>query len=96
LIAHTASTIHRQLSRAQQIAAGAGLEPVPLSIGVETADDRIRDLDQTLGAQNSDGNEHGAIAVQQSPLSALVQLPGALDRPKPDGSERVVAHGMAL
>ena len=37
-----------QLTDEQRIAAGAGPEVVRLSIGIETADDIIRDLDQGL------------------------------------------------
>jgi O-acetylhomoserine (thiol)-lyase len=48
LIIHPASTTHRQLDAAQQRAAGAGPEVVRLSIGLETADDIIADLDQAL------------------------------------------------
>lgn len=48
LIIHSASTTHRQLSDEQRVAAGAGPEVVRLSIGLETADDLIRDLDQAL------------------------------------------------
>ena len=51
LITHSASTTHRQLSEAQQVVAGATPEAVRLSIGMETADDRIRDLDQALDAR---------------------------------------------
>lgn len=50
LIIHPASTTHRQLDEAQQKAAGAGPEVVRLSIGIETADDIIADLDQALSA----------------------------------------------
>ncbi|GAA0580133.1 O-acetylhomoserine aminocarboxypropyltransferase [Caenispirillum bisanense] len=50
LILHPASTTHRQLTEAQQIAAGAGPEVIRLSIGLETADDLIRDLDLALTA----------------------------------------------
>jgi O-acetylhomoserine (thiol)-lyase len=50
LILHPASTTHRQLSEAQQAAAGAGPEVVRLSIGLETVDDIIADLDQALAA----------------------------------------------
>ena len=50
LILHPASTTHRQLSDEQRLAAGAGPDVVRLSIGLETADDLIRDLDQALGA----------------------------------------------
>jgi len=49
LIIHPASTTHRQLSPEQLVAAGAGADVVRLSIGLESADDIIRDLDQALG-----------------------------------------------
>ncbi len=48
LIIHSASTTHRQLTDAQREAAGAGPEVVRLSIGLETADDLIRDLETAL------------------------------------------------
>jgi O-acetylhomoserine (thiol)-lyase len=48
LIIHPASTTHRQLSEAQQVAAGAGPDVVRLSVGIETAADLIADLDQAL------------------------------------------------
>jgi O-acetylhomoserine (thiol)-lyase len=48
LILHPASTTHRQLSDAQRVAAGAGPDVVRLSIGLETIDDIIADLDQAL------------------------------------------------
>ncbi|MDB6180159.1 O-acetylhomoserine aminocarboxypropyltransferase/cysteine synthase family protein [Paracoccus fistulariae] len=48
LVIHSASTTHRQLTEAQQRAAGAGPEVVRLSIGIEDADDLIADLDQAL------------------------------------------------
>ncbi|WP_114966074.1 O-acetylhomoserine aminocarboxypropyltransferase/cysteine synthase family protein [Alkalilacustris brevis] len=48
LIIHSASTTHRQLTEAQQIAAGAAPDVVRLSIGIEDADDLIADLDQAL------------------------------------------------
>jgi len=48
LILHPASTTHRQLSDEQRMAAGAGPDVVRLSVGLETADDIIRDLDQAL------------------------------------------------
>jgi O-acetylhomoserine (thiol)-lyase len=49
LILHPASTTHRQLTDEQQIAAGAGPDVVRLSIGLENAEDLIRDLDEALG-----------------------------------------------
>ena len=50
LILHPASTTHRQLTREQQHAAGAGPDVIRLSIGLESADDLIRDLNQSLAA----------------------------------------------
>ncbi|MGB3584331.1 MAG: O-acetylhomoserine aminocarboxypropyltransferase [Roseiarcus sp.] len=50
LILHPASTTHRQLTDDQRAAAGAGADVIRLSIGLETADDLIRDLDEALGA----------------------------------------------
>ncbi len=48
LIIHSASTTHRQLTPEQQEAAGAGPNVVRISIGTETAEDLIADLDQAL------------------------------------------------
>ncbi len=48
LILHPGSTTHRQLTEAQATAAGAGPDVVRLSIGLETVDDIIADLDQAL------------------------------------------------
>ena len=48
LILHPASTTHRQLSPEQAVAAGAGPDVLRISVGLETADDLIRDLDQAL------------------------------------------------
>jgi O-acetylhomoserine (thiol)-lyase len=50
LIIHPASTTHRQLTEEQQVKAGAGPDVVRLSIGIESADDLIADLDQALRA----------------------------------------------
>lgn len=49
LAIHSASTTHRQLTEAQQVAAGAGPDLVRLSIGIEDPQDIIADLDQALG-----------------------------------------------
>ncbi len=49
LAIHPASTTHRQLTEAQQIAAGAGPDQVRLSIGIEDPEDIIADLDRALG-----------------------------------------------
>jgi len=48
LIIHPSSTTHRQLTEEQQVAAGAGPDVVRLSIGIESVDDIIADLDQAL------------------------------------------------
>ena len=53
LIIHPASTTHRQLTEEQLINAGAGPDVVRLSIGLESVDDLIKDLDQALiGSQS--------------------------------------------
>lgn len=48
LVIHSASTTHRQLTEAQQRAAGAAPDVVRLSVGLEDAEDLIADLDQAL------------------------------------------------
>jgi O-acetylhomoserine (thiol)-lyase len=54
LACHPASTTHRQMSTAEQQAAGVRPEMIRLSIGIEHIDDIIRDLDQALDAAGSD------------------------------------------
>ncbi|SMX28999.1 Methionine gamma-lyase [Pelagimonas phthalicica] len=53
LVIHSASTTHRQLTEEQQVAAGAAPNVVRISIGIETADDLIADLDQALTKANA-------------------------------------------
>ena len=48
LILHPASTTHRQLTEEQQIGAGAGPDVVRLSVGIESVEDIIADLEQAL------------------------------------------------
>ena len=48
LIIHPASTTHRQLDEAQQIAAGVLPDMVRLSVGIEHIDDILWDIDQAL------------------------------------------------
>jgi O-acetylhomoserine (thiol)-lyase len=50
LILHPASTTHRQLTDEQRQAAGAGTDVIRLSIGLESAEDLIRDLDEAFTA----------------------------------------------
>ncbi len=48
LVLHPASTTHRQLTDEQRAASGAGDDVIRLSIGLEAAEDIIRDLDEAL------------------------------------------------
>merc|ERR1719473_1374427 len=48
LVAHPASTMHRQLTEEQRKEAGAETETIRLSVGIEDAQDIIKDLDQAL------------------------------------------------
>jgi O-acetylhomoserine (thiol)-lyase len=48
LIIHPASTTHRQLDEAQQIAAGVLPDMVRISVGLEHIDDILWDIDQAL------------------------------------------------
>jgi O-acetylhomoserine (thiol)-lyase len=50
LIIHPASTTHSQLSDAQKALAGAGVDVVRLSVGLEDKEDLIADLDQAMKA----------------------------------------------
>jgi O-acetylhomoserine (thiol)-lyase len=49
LIIHPSSTTHSQLTKEQQVKAGAGPDVVRLSVGIEDAKDIIADLEQGLG-----------------------------------------------
>ena len=48
LIAHPASTTHRQMSEEEQVAAGVGPDMIRMSVGLETIDDILWDIDQAL------------------------------------------------
>lgn len=48
LVIHPASTTHRQMSDEQQLSAGVGQDMVRISVGLETLDDILWDLDQGL------------------------------------------------
>jgi O-acetylhomoserine (thiol)-lyase len=50
LACHPASTTHRQMTPAEQLAAGVGPGSIRLSVGIEHIDDILSDLDQALGA----------------------------------------------
>jgi O-acetylhomoserine (thiol)-lyase len=48
LVIHPASTTHRQLSEEEQLAAGVSPDMIRLSVGLETLDDILWDIDQAL------------------------------------------------
>ena len=48
LVIHPASTTHRQMSEEEQLAAGVSPDMVRLSVGLETLDDILWDIDQAL------------------------------------------------
>lgn len=50
LVIHPASTTHRQMSEAEQVKAGVLPEMIRVSVGIETLDDILWDLDQALHA----------------------------------------------
>ena len=50
LISHPASTTHRQLDAAQQLAAGVRPDMIRISVGLEHIDDILWDIDQALAA----------------------------------------------
>ncbi|MFT9848602.1 homocysteine synthase [Aneurinibacillus sp. REN35] len=50
LVIHPASTTHQQLTEEQQVAAGVSPDMIRLSIGIESVDDIIADLEQALKA----------------------------------------------
>jgi O-acetylhomoserine (thiol)-lyase len=50
LVIHPASTTHRQLDAAQQLAAGVQPDMVRMSVGIEHIDDILWDIDQALEA----------------------------------------------
>jgi O-acetylhomoserine (thiol)-lyase len=54
LACHPASTTHRQMTPAEQLAAGVGPGSIRLSVGIEHIDDILADLDQALGAAAGD------------------------------------------
>jgi O-acetylhomoserine (thiol)-lyase len=53
LIIHPASTTHRQLSESEQLAAGVPSDLIRMSVGIESLDDLLWDLDQALEATAS-------------------------------------------
>jgi O-acetylhomoserine (thiol)-lyase len=54
LIIHPASTTHSQLSEAEQLETGVSPDFIRLSVGLETVEDLIEDLDQALKAATAE------------------------------------------
>jgi O-acetylhomoserine (thiol)-lyase len=50
LISHPASTTHRQMSEEEQRKAGVTPDMVRMSVGIESIDDLLWDIDQALHA----------------------------------------------
>ena len=50
LVIHPASTTHRQMSKEEQIKAGVAPDMVRMSVGIESVDDILWDIDQALAA----------------------------------------------
>jgi O-acetylhomoserine (thiol)-lyase len=50
LVIHPASTTHRQLDEAAQLSAGVGPDMIRVSVGIESLDDILWDIDQALAA----------------------------------------------
>src|ERR1700737_2800640 len=70
LVIHPASTTHRQLSDAELVAAGISGGTIRLSVGLETLDDLLWDLERGLSAsvgertqlsEDSEDNSHGVL-----------------------------------
>jgi O-acetylhomoserine (thiol)-lyase len=53
LISHPASTTHRQLDEAQQLAAGVKPDMIRISVGLEHIDDILWDIDQALAVASA-------------------------------------------
>jgi len=53
LIIHPASTTHQQLTEAEQLAAGVTPGLIRLSVGTESIDDILYDLEQAIAASQA-------------------------------------------
>ena len=53
LVIHPASTTHRQLNEEQLIAAGVGQDMIRLSVGLESINDILWDIDQALAKSSA-------------------------------------------
>ena len=53
LIIHPASTTHRQLNEEEQASAGVSPDMIRISVGLESIDDILWDIDQSIAASQS-------------------------------------------
>ena len=53
LVIHPASTTHRQMSEVEQLKAGVSADLIRLSVGLESIDDLLWDIDQALKVATS-------------------------------------------
>ena len=85
LVIHPASTTHRQLSDDELRAAGVGPGTIRLSVGIESVDDLIWDLEQgfaSVGRGERRRSEAAADDARRStPPFDLAPLPGSADDP---------------
>ncbi|HEV7664136.1 MAG TPA: O-acetylhomoserine aminocarboxypropyltransferase/cysteine synthase family protein [Chloroflexota bacterium] len=70
LVIHPASTTHRQLSDEELIAAGIGGGTIRLSVGLETLDDLIWDLDRGLAAAAAADLTDGRASIPEGEVVA--------------------------
>jgi O-acetylhomoserine (thiol)-lyase len=63
LVIHPASTTHRQLSDEELVAAGISGGTIRLSVGLETLDDLLWDLEQGLAAATGSASVDGVAEV---------------------------------
>jgi len=54
-VLHPASATHRQLSEEELVGAGIGAGTIRLSVGIESVDDLLRDLEQALNVVTEEG-----------------------------------------
>ncbi len=64
LVIHPASTTHRQLDDAELAASGVAPGTIRLSVGLETVDDLLWDLERWLTAANSAQRQHSTAAAR--------------------------------
>ena len=87
LVIHPASTTHRQLSDEELVAAGIGGGTIRLSVGLETLDDLIWDLERGLRRRERrarrpvDGVADGGGRMTQTTTASCAHC--RIDRPRP-------------